>query len=125
VNIVRPPECLSTLDYFLVIWDREEGRYVLILRDQRTFDIGEGPEALRYMYRACENEHFAERCLDVAQNFCAAACFPRAHDVIVWADKFLPQKSEAQLVFEAPKLDWPGVMEPVSFPTYVPRNMVF
>jgi len=62
---------------FLVLWDRESETYTLIFRDMSSFDLGEGPDAMRYLKRALGNDElYAGRCLDVACNFIASVCEP-------------------------------------------------
>jgi len=96
------------------MWDREDRRYLILLRDNSSYEIEDGDAGWRYMVNALNGDvELAERCLDTARNLIAAACYPKHREVLAIPEKFIKPKEEADLLFdEKNRKPWPELIAP-------------
>ena len=111
MNRLALPDDLASRDFFVVVWDRDEGRYILILGDKTSFVVEDGPTGLALLSAALgSNQYMAERCLDTARNFVAAVCYPAVDSVVSATERFVQSLTETELVFaEKNRIPWPGI----------------
>lgn len=116
-----PPFDLHRRDWFVVMWDREDSRYLVLLKDNSSYEVEDGDQGWRYMVNALNGDtELAERCLDTSRNFVAAACYPKHRDVIAIPEKFIKPKGEVELLFDENNLiPWPEIIAP---PTFSPSS---
>lgn len=108
------PFDLHRRDWFVVMWDREDRRFILLLKDNSSYEIEDGDVGWRYMVNALNGDvELAERCLDTARNLIAAACYPSLREVFAIPEKFIKPKEEADLLFdEKSRKPWPEIIAP-------------
>ena len=108
------PDNLARYDWFVLLWDRDDERYLLLLRDNSSYEIEDGDFGHRYMVRALKgNVELAERCLDTARNFVASVCYPAVGDVLAVPEKFIRSKTVTEILFtEANQKPWPEAIAP-------------
>lgn len=111
-NQLLPPENLHRFDWFVLVYDRDAGRFLLQLVDKSSYEIEESETGYRYLARALNGDlELAERCFDTARNFVACACFPEYKDVIACPERFVKQRTEIEIMFdEKNQKPWPELL---------------
>lgn len=114
MNYLRPPSDLQKVDFFVVLWDRDDRRFILMLRNNESYELADGPIARTSMVNALDgDEELAERCLDAAQNFVASVCYPSLRDVLPIPEKFVKSKTATEVMFEAKNIrPWEEILSP-------------
>lgn len=96
------------------MWDREDRRYLLLLKDGSSYEIEDGDQGHRYMVTALNGDtEFAERCLDLARNLIAAACYPQLKEVLAVPERFITSRTETEILFDdKTRKPWPEAIAP-------------
>ena len=108
------PYDLHRRDWFVLMWDRDDRRYLLLLKDKSSYEVEDGDTGWRYLVNALNGDiELAERCLDTARNFVASACYPSLKEVFAIPEKFVKSRTESDLLFDEKNLQpWPELIAP-------------
>lgn len=79
MKTLRPPSTL-TVKYAVLVYDRNDGVFVLALPDGSTYELGEAQESLTYLKRVFPT--LGETAMDYAYNFGAAQIMPGLERVV-------------------------------------------
>lgn len=107
MNRLTPPQSLDKEPFFVVLWERHDDSYALLLRDRRSYNLGNGEQAVVYLRRACRKQaksDFAERAVDTARNFVACTAEPfsgKTHVSDKMRNYLYPPKTEMDLLRES------------------------
>jgi len=104
---VLPPKSLSRERFFVLVYERDSKTFTLVLRDHRTYNLGEAEDAVRYLKNVLGDSLFAEDVVDRTFNFHIVQVIPAKKKVVQYDIPFDREKLATQMMFELPKPDKP------------------